>query len=206
MATVRKLSQLGIDTVIRLDPLFIHLFQSLYGYSWWQKIAELIDIFASSGAKHVISSTGRLSKKRPPGGKSTSTWQRVYKVIHSQSPLAAKKFEREYIYEAHWSGGGYRLRKDLRLDFHHKLKELVEAKGMTYAACQELSAEESDSKGIPHCEGLPLPFAQKQANGKFKPIPSCTANCWVSCQRLPMPPCGHPELATYKPLKLSSLC
>jgi len=206
VATVRKLSQLDIDTVIRFDPIFIHLFQALYGDSWWQKIAELVAIFASTGARHIIGSTGRLSKRRPPGGKGTSIWQRIYEAIHSQSSRAAKKFEQEYIYEAHWSGGGYRLRKNLRLDFHHKLLALVEAEGMTYATCQELSAGESDSVGIPHCEGLPLPFAQKQTDGKFKPILGCTANCHVSCRGLADPPCGHPELVTYKPLTLSRLC
>jgi hypothetical protein len=120
--------------------------------------------------------------------------------------LAAKKFEQEYAYEAYWSGGGYRLRKDLRLSLHHKIKELVEAKGMTYATYQELSAEESDSKHIPHCEGLPLPFARKEANGKFRPIPGCTANCWVSCRGSPNPPCGQPELLSCKPLKFNKLC
>jgi len=208
VATVRKLSVMGIDTVIRLDPVFIHLFQALYGDSWFDKVAELINIFASTGARHIIGSTGRLSKKRSQAGdqKGTSIWQRIYKVIHSRSPLAAKKFEQEYVYETHWSGGGYRLRRDLRLGFHHTLRGLVEAKGMTYATCQELSAEESDSDHIPHCEGLSLPFAKKQANGKFHPILGCTANCYVSCRGLPMPPCEHPELVTCKPLKLSKLC
>jgi DNA repair photolyase len=207
VATVGKLSNMGIDTVIRLDPILVHLFQALYGDSWFEKIAELVDVFASIGAKHVTASTGRLSKKRSPlaSQKGTSIWQRIYKVIYSQSPLAARKFEQEYAYEAHWSGGGYRLRRDLRLGFHHKLLALVEARGMTYATCQELSAEESDSQGIPHCEGLPLPFAQKQADGKFMPIPGCTANCHVSCRGLANPLCGHPELVTAKPLILSWL-
>jgi DNA repair photolyase len=206
ITTVHKLSNLGIDTIIRFDPIFIHLFQALYGNSWFSRIAELIDIFASTGAKHVITSTGKLSKKRSPGYKGTSIWQRVYQVIYNQSPLAAEIFEQEHVYETHWSGGGYRLRKDLRLSFHHKLRELVESKGMTYATCQELSAEESDSKGIPTCEGLPLPFARKQADGKFKPIPGCTANCHVSCRGLTMPPCGHPELIRCEPLRLTKLC
>jgi len=146
---VRKVSRLGIDTVIRLDPVFIHLFQALYGDSWFDKIAELIGLFASTGAKHIISSTGRLSKRRSAYHKGISIWQQIYKVIHTQSPLAAKRFEQEYAYEAPWSGGGYHLHKDLRLSFHDSLRELVEAKGMTYATCQELSAEESDSPGIP---------------------------------------------------------
>ena len=203
-----KISSLGINVVIRLDPVLVHLFQALYGDSWFEKIAGLVDVFAMAGAKHVIASTGKLSKKRSPSGsyESTSIWQRIYKIVHSQSPLAAKKFEQDYIYEAHWSGGGYRLRKDLRLSFHRRVKKLIEARDMTYATCQELSAEESDSRGIPHCEGLPLPFARKQADGRFKSITGCTANCHVSCLGLSKPPCGQAELITSEPLRLKKLC
>ena len=206
-----KLSNTGIDIVVRLDPILVHLFQALYGNYWFEKIAVLLDVFAAMGAKHVTASTGRLSRRRSPSAgcesisPDTSGWQRIYKVIYSQSPLAAKKFEQEYIYETQWSGGGYRLRRDLRLSFHHKVKELVEARGMTYATCQELSAEESDSPGIPHCEGLPLPFARKQADGKFKPIPGCTANCHISCRGLSSPPCGQAKLISFEPLHLKKL-
>jgi len=202
-----KLSSMGIHIVIRLDPVLAHLFQALYGDSWFEKVAGLVDVFAAIGARHVTAGTGRLSRKRSPsdGREGTSILQRIYKVIYNQSPLAAKKFEQEYIYEAHWSGGGYRLRKDLRLDFHRKAKELVEDKGMTYATCQELSIRESDSPGIPHCEGLPLPFARKQTDGKFKPITGCTANCHVSCLGLSRPPCGQAELITSEPLRLRKL-
>jgi DNA repair photolyase len=207
VAAASKLSNMGIDIVVRLDPVFVHLFQALYGDSWFEKIAGLVDVFAAIGARHVTASTGRLSKKGSPsaGHPDTSGWQRIYKVIYSQSPTAAKKFEQEYIYEAHWSGGGYRLRKDLRLDFHRKVKELVEARRMTYATCQELSAGESDSADIPHCEGLPLPFTQKQADGRFKPVPGCTANCHVSCRGLSKPPCGQAELISFEPLHLKKL-
>ena len=206
-AAAGKLSNMGIDIVIRLDPIFIHLFLALYGDSWFEKIAGLLDVFAAIGARHIIASTGRLSRRRSPsaGHEGTSIWQRIYKIIYSQSPLAAKKFEQAYTYEAHWAGGGYRLSRDLRLSFHRKVKELVEARGMTYATCQELSAEESDSRGIPNCEGLPLPFVRKQADGRFKPISGCTANCHVSCRGLANPPCGHSELVTSKPLTLSRL-
>jgi DNA repair photolyase len=205
VAAAGKLSSMGIDIVIRLDPV---LFQALYGDSWFEEIAGLIDVFAAMGARHVTASTGRLSRKRSPSGghEGTSIWQRIYKVIYSQSPLAAKKFEQEYIYEIPWSGGGYRLRRDLRLGFHRKVKELVEARGMTYATCQELSAGESDSPGIPHCEGLPLPFARWHADGRFKPITGCTANCHVSCQGLSSPPCGQAELISCEPLRLKKLC
>jgi DNA repair photolyase len=207
VAAATKLSSTGIDIVIRLDPVLVHLFEALYGGSWFGKIVGLADVFAAAGAKHVIAGTGRLSKRRSPsaGHEGTSTWQRIYEVIRGQSPLAAKRFQQEYIYEAHWSGGGYRLRRDLRVGFHRKVRELIEARGMTYAACQELPAQESDSRGIPHCEGLPLPFARKQADGRFQPISGCTANCHVSCRGLSTPPCGRSELISCEPLRFRKL-
>jgi DNA repair photolyase len=207
VATAAKLSSMGIGIVIRLDPILPHLFQALYGDSWFDKIAQLVDVFAAAGAKHIIASTGRLSRRRAPSGsrEGTSIWQRIDEVIHSRWALAATKFEQEYVYEAHWSGGGYRLRGDLRVDFHRKVRELVEVGGMTYATCQELPAEESDSPGIPHCEGLPLPFARKQADGRFKAITGCTANCYVSCRGLSNPPCGQCELISCQPLRLKKL-
>lgn len=207
IAAARKLSGMGIDIVIRLDPILVHLFQAIYGDCWFEKTAELIDVCAAGGASHIIASTGRLSRRRSPssGHLGTSTWQRVYKVIYGQSPLAARKFDQEYMYEAHWSGGGYRLRRDLRLSFHRRMKELAEARGMTYATCQELPAGECDSSSVPHCEGLPVPFARKQADGRFKPITGCTANCHVSCRGLATPPCGQTELITYEPLRPKKL-
>ena len=207
IATAAKLSSMGMDIVIRLDPVLVHLLQAVYGDSWFGKMAGLVDVFASTGAKHVIASTGRLSKRRSSSADrhGASTWQRVCEVIRSKSPLAATRFQHEYIYEAHWSGGGYRLLRDLRTSFHREMRELVEARRMTYATCQELSAEESDSQSIPHCEGLPLPFVRKRADGGFEPIRGCTANCHVSCRGLSTPPCGQSELISYEPLRLRKL-
>jgi DNA repair photolyase len=164
---VCQLSSLGIQTLIRLDPLFIHLFQALYGDSWFDKLEDLIDIFASTGAPHIVCSTGRLSKKSSEGD---SLWQKMLKVIQAQSAAAARCFEQEYRYKQGGTSQGYLLRKDLRLQFHHKLKALVESKGMTYSTCQELGAEESDSSGLAHCQRFVLPFAKKQSDGRFKAI------------------------------------
>lgn len=94
VATVHKLSNLGIDTVIRFDPIFMHLFQAVYGDSWSSKIAELIHVFSATGAKHIIASTGKLSKKRPPDHKGTSIWRRIYQVIHNQSPPQLRSLNR----------------------------------------------------------------------------------------------------------------
>ncbi|MFH1382329.1 MAG: hypothetical protein ABIH70_05485 [Chloroflexota bacterium] len=202
--TVRRLSALGIDTLVRFDPVFVHLFQALYGDTWFEVIEKLIEIFATAGAKHIVCSTGRLSKTAPPGGGS-SLWQRIYAVIEKQSKEVARCFEREYGYERGGTSQGYLWRHDLRLAFHRKLREVVEASGMTYATCQELSALESDSPGLSHCERFLLPFARKQSNGRFQPIEGCTANCHVSCHDYGLPPCGQPKLITPQPYKLSYL-
>ena len=194
LLAITRLSQLGIKTVIRFDPVFIHLFQALYGDSWFAEIDRLISAFAASGARHIVASTGRLSK---------GAYERVFRIIKSQSSKIAEEFSREYVHGSGWMGQGYRLRYDLRLAFHHKVRAIVEARGLTYATCQELPASE-DSPGIPHCEGIALPFTRKERD-KFSPIPGCTANCHVSCHGISNPPCGRPELATPRPLKLSQL-
>jgi DNA repair photolyase len=204
LVAIRRLSSLGVRTVIRFDPVFIHLYQALFGESWFGKVAELIDMFAAVGARHIISSTGRLSKNTGKGS-SRSTWRSIYNVIQTYSPLSAWKFENEYEHEVSWSGRGYMLRKDLRIEFHARVKELVEKSGMTYATCQELSSHESDSRGIPNCEGLPLPFTRKGLGGTFYPIAHCTAACYPSCRNRSAPPCGRSGLVTCKPLTLRAL-
>lgn len=206
LETACRLTRLDIDTLIRFDPVFIHLFQALYGSSWFQQVADLIRTFASTGTKHIVCSTGRLSKKSAyPYGTSTSLWERMWQVIQRHSSEAARRFEREYGYERGGTSQGYLLRRDLRLEFHRRLKVLVEETGMTYATCQELSAEESDSSGLPHCERFLLPFARKQADGRFKAIEGCTANCHISCCHLSHPPCGQPKLVSPRPFKISYL-
>jgi DNA repair photolyase len=115
VAAANRLSSLGIDIVIRLDPIFIHLFQALYGGSWFEKIERLLDAFAAAGARHVIGSTGRLSKRSPLAGhEGTSIWQRIHRSS-TASRRRAKKFEQEYSYEGALVGGGYRLPGEAQL-------------------------------------------------------------------------------------------
>lgn len=204
LKVVSRFAQSGIGTVIRFDPVFPHLFQSLYGDKWFDQVERLVEIFADSGARHVVASTGRLSRMAPPSG-GPSIWQRVASVIAQHSPSAARAFQTEYLYQRGGTSQGYLWRKDLRLDFHSRVRKLVEAKGMTYATCQELSAAESDSKGIPHCEGLLLPFSSKSLDGYFHPVQGCTANCHVSCRNLDSPPCGQRRLIKPQPFKLGDL-
>lgn len=206
LEAAHHLSSLGMDTAIRLDPIFVHLFQALYGEAWFREIEQVISAFAGTGAKHIVCSTGRLSKNPiQPGYADGGIWERVRRVIKKHSPEAASHFEEEYHYERGGTSQGYMLRRDLRLDFHQKMKSVIEAEGMTYAACQELSAEESDSRGIAHCQRFILPFSRKQSDGHFKPVEGCNANCHVSCLGFENPPCGQTELVAHGPYKIGIL-
>ncbi|MCX8126756.1 MAG: hypothetical protein N3E40_06450, partial [Dehalococcoidia bacterium] len=55
-----ELSRRGVFAAVRLDPAFPHLFRAIYGGSYWEVLAGLVDTFATAGARHVIVSTGRL--------------------------------------------------------------------------------------------------------------------------------------------------
>jgi DNA repair photolyase len=204
---VHRLSSLGISTSIRLDPVIVHIWKAIYGPDWLKQLDILAQRFANAGVKHVVSSTGRLDKRRPrwpDGVQRESMWERLLKIIEGRSPEAAQDFEREYCDKAETSRG-ILLRKDLRLAFHRHAKDIFEAYAMTYATCQELTAEESDSTGIPHCEGLLTPFSLKGTDGKFHQVHDCSANCHVSCRGLAIPPCGQPALAKAAPYKVSEL-
>lgn len=203
LQAVKELSSLGIDTIVRLDPLFPHLFYALYGEAWLYELEGLIDGFSLAGAKHIICSTGRLSRRRLPDGRKSS-WDKVSRVIERFSAPAARRMEREYVFESRWGGKGFFLRKDLRFQLHAKMKEMVERHNMTYAVCQELG-QEADSPGISYCERFLLPFAVKQPDGIFAPIAGCTANCHVSCRDNKSPPCGQPLLISAKPFKIRYL-
>ena len=204
LAAVRRLSALGTDILIRFDPVFIHLFQALYGDTWLERIEQLVRAFAETGARHIVSSTGRLSRKSA-GPDGTSLWQRIWQVINRHSPEAARRFAGEYGYERGGTSQGYLLRKDIRLALHRRLRTLAEENGVTYATCQELGAAESDSPDLPHCERFVLPFARKKPDGGFQPIDGCTANCHITCRDLEQPPCGRPELASPRPFRIGCL-
>lgn len=191
LRAVREMSPV-LPTMVRLDPLFPHLLQALYGPEWMEVPAQMLREFAAAGVRHIISSTGRLD------GKSR---QAMSQVIRSVSPEAARRFEREYIYDRSYTSRGYMFEHGLRLELHRYLRSCAEAAGMTYATCQELDALESDSEGLPHCEAFPLPFCKRDSDGRWRPIPGCTANCHINCARREDPPCGRPELATHLPYK-----
>jgi DNA repair photolyase len=200
LAAVRRMGALGAWVGVRLDPYLLHVYQGLYGADWWERTERLLDDFACAAARHVVASTGRLDCRRLAGAEASLLERVVHAVREGVSPEAAAQMEADY--RRGWSGTcrGYVLREDLRRELHLRLRTACEARGMTFASCQELP-ESCDSPGLPTCEGFLLPFCRKGPDGRFHPVEGCTANCHVACAGVSTPPCGCPELAQPLPYR-----
>lgn len=204
MNVVRQMKGMGVWVGIRLDPYILPVYQQLYGYYWFERTERLLDEFAAAGARHVTGSTGRLDKRRVPG-QGQASFGRILSLLRSRlSPEAAETMTRLYVYGSSGTCHGYVLREDVRRELHLRLRAACEARGMTYASCQELP-EEFDSPGLATCEGFRLPFCRKGPDGRFHPIEGCGANCHLSCVGLTNPPCGQPALAARRPYRAGLL-
>ncbi len=200
LEALRRLSSEGVACVARLDPMLIHVWRALYGGEWVAKLRAVLRDFKSSGASHVVSSTGRLSKSGP----APSMFDRLRELVAGVSTAEAAAMERDYAFSREGGSTGYFLKKPLRLGFHRLARAEAEGLGLTYASCLEARAEETDSHGLPHCEGVAIPFSLKGPDGVFRGVPGCTANCGVQC-RLATPGCGRRALASQRPLRLAEL-
>ena len=186
--------------IVRLDPVMLHVWRGLYGDGWKGKLAKVLADFRGAGAIHVVSSTGRLSKNGP----APTMFGRLHDIVMRLSPAIAREMEADYEYSREYTSAGYLLKKPLRLAFHKLARELCEAQGLTYATCQETAACETDTPGLPHCEGVRLPFTLKGPDGIFRPVEGCGANCHVEC-RGKAPPCGRRAMVTTAPLRISGV-
>ena len=132
-------------------------------------------------------------------------FERLERLLVGLDADSAAALRRLYVFDGSGTSAGYLWRRPERVAFHHRLRVLCEAQGMTYATCQETSAAETDSPGIPSCEGYPLPFCVKGLGGRFEPVEGCSAACHIACAGVERPPCGRPELISPKPLRVGLL-
>jgi DNA repair photolyase len=191
---IAKTTKAGVKVSVRLDPLFPHLYRAIYGKDWLRKVEDLIRLFAKLGTSHIVCSTGRLYK---PGIRD------IYMVVKNVSEREAERFLDDYRFDGSYTSKGYFLRRNLRLRLHLHLRSFTERLGMTYSSCIENHPWETDSKRIPHCEGIPLPFVEKVEDRKFKPIDGCSGNCF-NCKG-GIPPCKSPLLRLRQPFRINYL-
>jgi DNA repair photolyase len=196
LEALRWASSLGLPSLVRLDPVIPPLWRALYGDTWTEKAAGVLSDCAEAGAGHVVSSTGRFS---------AATRNALAMSVRGISELEGISLSRDYTFDRSYTSSGYMLRHELRLAFHRRMRDAARERGMTYAVCQELAAEEADTPGLPHCEAFAMPFSLRSGPRGFEPVPTCDANCHASCAGLTRPPCGRPELAFAQPYKPSML-
>ncbi|MBM4248742.1 MAG: hypothetical protein FJ149_04795 [Euryarchaeota archaeon] len=197
---LRRMAAEKVPVIVRLDPVILPLWRALYGDGWKSELAGVLSDFAGAGAVHVVCSTGRLSMAGPR----PSMFGRLQEIVGRLSPEIAREIKADYAYSREYTSEGYLLKKPLRLAFHKLARECAQARGLTYATCQETHAGETDTPGLPHCEGVRLPFTLKGPDGVFRPVEGCGANCHVEC-RGRAPPCGRRSLVTTEPLRISRL-
>lgn len=192
---LRWAASMGLPSMVRLDPVIPPLWRALYGEEWRARAVEVVSDCAAAGARHAVSSAGRF----------TAQTRRALAGMPGIPRAASDELLLSYRYDRSYTSAGYMLRHDLRLEFHRAMRDAAHDLGMTYAVCQELSAEEADTPGLPHCEAFPMPFSRRSGPREFVPIPGCTANCHATCPDPAAPPCGRSELASAQPYRPSLL-
>jgi len=132
MEALGKLSEAGIPTAARLDPIIPGVNEGA--------VPQLVEALARNGVKHVIAST---YKARP------DSLVRLRKVF----PELADRIGRMYKQEGVRVSNCYYLDGAVRRDMLTRVKTLVLRSGMTFATCREGF---DDLRTSPSCDGTHL--------------------------------------------------
>ncbi|MEM2918182.1 MAG: radical SAM protein [Candidatus Altiarchaeota archaeon] len=115
---LKKISDAGIPTVIRIDPIIPYLNDSC------GILNELIEKAYNSGVLHVISSTYKVR---------ADNFKRMCKAF----PEFSEKWYELYFKEGGWIHGSYYLKENLRFEMMKKVKEISQKFGLTFSCCRE---------------------------------------------------------------------
>lgn len=184
---IAQLTGLGIEVVARIDPIIIGLIDE-------EDLDSLIGAIGSTGASHIISSTGyfnhRSMKRLLMRMRECGYQDRIHRVVKA------------YRYHPGAKRRRFTTSLQFRKRFHRELRAKVEAKGMTYSVCQELP-HEYDSPDLATCEGSRRNPVQIRIGERFEPLP-CYGDC-LCCPRPDDPPCGEPRLQQEYPYRTATL-
>ena len=202
LQVIRRISELGFFTIVRIDPFFPHLWKGIYRRAWQKKLSEFINQIKEAGAKHVISSTGRFYGRTFIGAGGEKLGNDFEKFLDLCEKLGLDKkavrsdFERASVSCVR----GIWLKKELADEIHEHLYTLVKNFRMTYATCQDPS-DFRPKENLPSCYGVDLPFCINEGF-RLKPISGCSGNC-ITCKNAPSI-CRHLQ-GRKEPLKKSVL-
>lgn len=189
ISALNFLNDLGIETIARTDPTILGLMER-------EDLIYLLEQIKNTGVHHIVASTGYYNRN--------SMECLLSKLHSSRFRDCARKVIDYYKYNPNSKKKRFMADFEIRKRFHEWFKKEVEARGMTYAVCQELPRE-FDSEGIPTCEGSKRnPVQIRHQKGNFIAI-ECAGDCLRFCPDLKKPPCGIPALATEYPYKIKTI-
>lgn len=171
-------SRNGKFVILRIDPFFYHLWKAIYDNDWEDVLRNLIQDAKRAGVKHIIASTGRFWGSRGKKIKSYTDFDLYLNLLSKFSKKIANEAMNDYQYSYSNKVRALRLKESLMLYLHGKMRTISEEQGLTYAACQELTADLTDSKNLIGCYGMELPFCIKNGKGEFIKLQNCTGYCF----------------------------
>jgi DNA repair photolyase len=116
LRAMKKLSDAGIPTSLRLDPIIPNLNDA--------EVEKIVETAAAHGASHITSST---FKPRP------DSWRRVEKIF----PEIAAELEPLYFKQGKQHHNSWYLPRELRVKLMKAVREACDRNHVTFASCRE---------------------------------------------------------------------
>jgi DNA repair photolyase len=182
LGSMKKCAVAGLPVVLRIDPVIPYLTDSR------QEMKQLLDRGVDAGAKHVVASVLDIPLK-------------IAKEVFANF----KPFGVGFVYDLKrlysQSIDGYLHAKiDYRKKVFDTIRNLCEARRVTFALCMEYELREGSPVGLnaefmssANCEGMDVPVYVRRGEG-FVPA----ADCRGACLRCAEARCGIDELAMGK--------
>ncbi len=171
LEVVRYASSLSVPVLVRLDPFFYHIYLGLFGTEWKKVVHRLMMDFKKHGAFAVVGSTGRFSGKTfvDEKGEEVGCDFEGYVDLCESLGVPGGIVRREHEKALRRGVKGVFLREDILRLFHMVASSAARAVSIRYQACDI---------GDDSCDVLSLPMVFRAGKG-FRPIPGCSARCWV---------------------------
>lgn len=178
-ASMKKCAVAGLPVVLRIDPVIPFLTDSR------QELKALVERGADAGAKHVVASSLDIPLKI---AKEVFANLKIFGVGFSYD---LKRLYGEQL------DGSLHARIDYRRKVFDVLRNLCEARGLTFALCMEYRILEGRPVGLnaefmssANCEGVDVPLYVRRGD-KFAPASDCSGACLACTEAV----CGVQDLA-----------
>ena len=178
-ASIERCAVAGLPVVLRIDPVIPYLTDSR------QELKLIVDRGIDAGARHVVASVLDIPQK-------------IAKEVFANLKTFGVGFEFDTKRLYRESIDGYlQAGIDYRKKVFDTLRNLCDARGITFALCMEYEVVGGKPVGLNarfmssvNCEGVDVPL-YKRRGSEFVPAADCSGACLV-CNR---PVCGVDDLA-----------